>query len=1026
MTEEEVNKDLRELEHSVYKNENSNNDNDNIGKRLDTNGIVSIAKSTIKGNKNKRKLNNSKTDNESDSLHETINQFEHQIHSQLQDQLNDSINETFVVKNSHNENQGDNLDGVSLHSTSNDIRLDAGAKDKDVISSNDNDNVENSHIIDGINNGSNDNQDEDTHKTILDATNIDDELRKLGNIDMQNIHSTVDNVDIAAAAVASFARATLSHADNDENNDNGDNNTQGLESHTQIENVHDDVVDDDDIGDIAKHIDVDINVSGVDVDDVEVDADVMADIVKHASMSTTIAGENLPDSNITSLDNTDMDSKPKTELKETFNKRVNKQNKMNQLLKDKLFYLPSDFEENQTVKEMIIACGGSISATSNPDSITLVPSKNDSIGDSITQYTYSYIYDTFTKQASLNMKKYKLPSAKSKANQELKISIGNFPISRSSGYQHNDISHGGVTQSITDIKINNTHSLSKRKSNKFTEEEDEYILDLVRRNPHLRSTHTFFARIAQLPPLSEHTGNSIRYRYRKILAPKLTYVYKLDPETGEPLINPETNEVMKITEIPSLIKSQYTSDEDYALCKHIWAYKNGEITITSNKRVEVSQIPEYVFQKLHESNPRHSAMSWRDRYRKFAAKFGLKRYITYYEDCQSKNIPAEPMKNMSSRADRRDYKVDVFENENISKRQNSNTEEKNVKRVKPSNGDGKTKNRSKIDDVDSKSKIAEEFVPNTNDKIDPTRSLESSLYENKNANSNPALSTLANISTTQRKINDKKALKSKNDASNTKTTSTKTDNLIGSKPINNNLRSIKESEAKPSKNKRTIDKTGNDIIDEDANLFVSATVDEMKQYNISLDENRKIDNLSESTGSNPILSANEHIEPVNEEGDDQNNNENGNQDDDVDMINAKADDGLMDFRQLIDIDPEPLKHRDSIDLPSMIESIRECFRNFGDNSTPYELFKDISDQTGISMLWLNYWFDCSCGMLGTFIQAIIHYLKTGELIMNNVSGFWTEKDDELLKVDPDNKPLLELHGKDSVTKRKAVLFSYLV
>lgn len=78
------------------------------------------------------------------------------------------------------------------------------------------------------------------------------------------------------------------------------------------------------------------------------------------------------------------------------------------------------------------------------------------------------------------------------------------------------------------------------------------------------------------------------------------------------------------------------------------------------------------------------------------------------------------------------------------------------------------------------------------------------------------------------------------------------------------------------------------------------------------------------------------------------------------------------------------------------------------------------------MLWLNYWFDCSCGMLGTFIQAIIHYLETGELILNNVSGFWTEKDDELLRLEPENEELLKLHGKDSVTKRKAVLFSYVV
>ncbi|GMG31647.1 unnamed protein product [Ambrosiozyma monospora] len=153
-----------------------------------------------------------------------------------------------------------------------------------------------------------------------------------------------------------------------------------------------------------------------------------------------------------------------------------------------------------------------------------------------------------------------------------------------------------------------TTSTQKKRSSKFTELEDAAILELVRRNPSLRSTHSFYSKIATLPILSGHTGNSIRFRFRKILAKDLGYVYDIDPKTNQPKVDPETNELVRKHELPSLLKSQYTADEDFLLCTQILDYKKNSQGYTRKRKMDTTSIPESVFMTLVEKNPRHSAI----------------------------------------------------------------------------------------------------------------------------------------------------------------------------------------------------------------------------------------------------------------------------------------------------------------------------------------------------------------------------------------------------------------------------------
>lgn len=221
----------------------------------------------------------------------------------------------------------------------------------------------------------------------------------------------------------------------------------------------------------------------------------------------------------------------------------------------------------------------------------------------------------------------------------------------------------------------------------FTEEEDEFILDVVRKNPTRRTTHTLFDEISHYVP--KHTGNSIRHRYRVYLAKRLNFVYQVD-STGK-LVRDDNGDLIKTTVLPKSLKNKFTASEDYALSVEVKKqfYRDiyqmdpdtGESLIKdinapdgnlkgsfgagsderqnpgpSFKDFRVGErrgpVPREFFKKYADENPNHTENAWRDRFRKFLLTFGIDRYIEYYENEIAQSRVPQAMKNMTNRPKR--------------------------------------------------------------------------------------------------------------------------------------------------------------------------------------------------------------------------------------------------------------------------------------------------------------------------------------------------------------------------------------
>lgn len=599
-----------------------------------------------------------------------------------------------------------------------------------------------------------------------------------------------------------------------------------------------------------------------------------------------------------------------------------KKENMSGLFKDMAFYLLEPIDSN--LGQLISHYGGHVLSEPRKTCIVIVNSSSNNTSKFPTVISQDFVNDSIEKGVIQDRRKYTIRKLVKAADIKLNLSQSD----------QEKLDNGKLT--FNKEAFANTNG---KKTSKFTKPEDEFILDLVRRNPNLRSTHSFFERISQFLPLAGHTGNSIRYRFRKILSKEMKYYYLVDPLTNELKIDQETNEPIKIYETPSLIKSQYTAEEDLFLCKSVLDYINGKtFPHIKRKRLNVS-IPEIVYQNISNEMSNHSALSYRDRYRKFACKYGLQNYIDYYENCLKEGTTPNPMKNLSSRTDRKGVPRQMFseaivDDTNIDDDNDDDNDDENVNEVQPTNEKIET-SKEKLTTEPLKKKL----------KLDTSKI----KLEDPDSSVAVAAAAIANVSEQLPKPRKKKSKKKPSKAT--------TDDQL------------------PKENIIEEPTTGTNIFEEDiVNIVKSELVD------------------------------NDVVDVV---------------DDDNEI---REDEGLMDYKQLLEIDPEPLKNRQlNPDIDVIINNVSQCFDSFVDG-TPYDIFKDLNDSTGISMLWLTYWFDCSCGMLQTFYEAIIHYLQSGDLILENVSGFWTEKDDELLKKDPNNLELLKLHGEESVEKRKTVLF----
>ncbi|KAH3670844.1 hypothetical protein WICMUC_004813 [Wickerhamomyces mucosus] len=170
--------------------------------------------------------------------------------------------------------------------------------------------------------------------------------------------------------------------------------------------------------------------------------------------------------------------------------------------------------------------------------------------------------------------------------------------------------------------------------NGFTDEEDEIILETVRENPSRRSTHKLFQEIAE--KLGKHTGNSIRYRFRTHLSPRLEYVYIINPD-GSIALDSDGKRITT-TQFPGTLKTKFTALDDYTLCKAVREALSKKIPVR-NADINPDQVsnptdvllPGKFFDFLAEDHKNHTRAAWRDRFRKFAVPYGIDRFIQEYE-----------------------------------------------------------------------------------------------------------------------------------------------------------------------------------------------------------------------------------------------------------------------------------------------------------------------------------------------------------------------------------------------------------
>lgn len=229
--------------------------------------------------------------------------------------------------------------------------------------------------------------------------------------------------------------------------------------------------------------------------------------------------------------------------------------------------------------------------------------------------------------------------------------------------------------------------ISSHNKSSFTDEEDEFILEVVRKNPTRRTTHTLYDEISRFVP--NHTGNSIRHRYRVYLAKRLNYVYEVD-ENGK-LVRDEKGDLIKTTVLPKSLKNKFTASEDYALSLEIKrqfyrdlyqvdpdtgkslimdddapntaakrsltmdsSVANGAQPSFKNFRVGERRgpVPREFFKVHADRYPTHTENAWRDRFRKFLLTFGIDKYIEYYENEIAQDRVPEAMKNLTNRPKR--------------------------------------------------------------------------------------------------------------------------------------------------------------------------------------------------------------------------------------------------------------------------------------------------------------------------------------------------------------------------------------
>ncbi|RKP32673.1 hypothetical protein METBISCDRAFT_11736 [Metschnikowia bicuspidata] len=197
---------------------------------------------------------------------------------------------------------------------------------------------------------------------------------------------------------------------------------------------------------------------------------------------------------------------------------------------------------------------------------------------------------------------------------------------------------------------------SRAPTTRFTAEADHYILEQVRMKPRFRTTHKFFEELASHEPLKGHTGNLIRSRYRLQLENKLNYVYKTD-EYDRILLDANGQRICVPVESAKTLKTKYTAQDDYQLCTdvidHVLRHQSRALIAATSGPYPYDEdkfsISISFFDQYAHQHPHHTSLSWRDRYRKFARKFGLQAYKAFYEQGLNTKDGPTPMKSLTER-----------------------------------------------------------------------------------------------------------------------------------------------------------------------------------------------------------------------------------------------------------------------------------------------------------------------------------------------------------------------------------------
>lgn len=551
--------------------------------------------------------------------------------------------------------------------------------------------------------------------------------------------------------------------------------------------------------------------------------------------------------------------------------------------------------------------------------------------------------------------------------------------------------------------------------NVFSEDEDQFILDVVRKNPTRRSTHTLFEEISRFMP--NHTGNSIRHRYRGYLSKTLDFVYQVD-KNGK-LVRDERGNLIKTDVLPPSLKRKFTADEDYGLAIAIKKqfYRDAfqvnpesgsslishqETAVDIAKR-NLTMDPHHVpgnepsfkdfrvygrrgpvarefFKTYAELVPTHTESAWRDRFRKFLLVFGIDAYIDYYEECKTIGKEPEPLKNMTVRKKKRGDLTPGNYNSSL-KRAVSASE-------------------AVFDPLNSKRR---HYMESTEPELIKSDQNTSNISATTVADTNNGNSSMVNtgVSLENKNINSTNHHGGKLTSNEPHVTLEQTPFEVAPCHKSDSAGSITENNKIKSTHRKTTEDYDNELLDEETRNFISSLKDDLNKINNNL----------------PF-----EYPP--------------------DIAEAIRTDYAMEEMKYDTIDPDTIQWPPKIAsmdlfLPKFfqLESTREFMKRINDViSRDYEpsqaemLVQNLADECGIRRNFCTAMLTSLSGDLMVIPRYFLNMFQTDTNPPSNVPGIWTASDDAMLRKGGPRelKELEKKHGTGRIEMRKRFIETALI